>query len=115
MAGLAGGTATVTLHFSTAAIPTTYFNYGPTADNPEPHWYEFLFDGTTGAEILADRIILHFVDGQRGDHDLATNGTVLTEGGPATILPEIPDPDLVRLADNSVLISWDKVRDDLYL
>ena len=41
-----------------------------------------MFDGTTGAEIFADRILLHFVDGQRGDDDLVANGEVLDWGGP---------------------------------
>jgi hypothetical protein len=61
----------------------TYYKYGPTLDSPAPHWYEFLFDGTTGAEILSDRVVLHFVDGQRGDDDLAANGQIVEPGAPA--------------------------------
>jgi hypothetical protein len=61
----------------------TYWKYGPTPDNPTPHWYEFLFDGTTGAEIDGHVITLHFVDGLRGDHDLAANGTIVDPGAPA--------------------------------
>ena len=41
-----------------------------------------MFDRTTGAEILDDRILLHFVDGQRGDDDLIANGEVTDWGGP---------------------------------
>ncbi|MEZ6086973.1 MAG: GEVED domain-containing protein [Pirellulaceae bacterium] len=63
----------------------SYFNYGATADNPEPHWYEFLFDGTTGAEIFADHIVVHYVDGQRGDHDLTADGVIQTLGAPTTL------------------------------
>ncbi len=39
------------------------YKYGPTADNPTPHYYRFLYDGSTGAEILSDRIIVHLKDG----------------------------------------------------
>ena len=75
---------TVTLFLPPDVKVDSYFNFGPTPDNPEPHYYEFLFDGTTGAEILEDRIVLHFVDGARGDHDLTVNGEIVTRGGPVT-------------------------------
>ena len=74
----------VTLFFPSGFLAKTYYNFGPTPDKPEDHFYEFLFDGTTGAEISEDRIVLYFVDGQRGDHDLEVNGEILTLGGPAT-------------------------------
>lgn len=61
----------------------SYWMYGPTADQGAPHWYEFLYDGQTGAEILSDRIVLHLVDGKRGDADLSANGTIVDPGGPA--------------------------------
>ncbi|MHC1767589.1 MAG: choice-of-anchor U domain-containing protein [Verrucomicrobiia bacterium] len=85
----AGGTLAVTnyIHLDAAPgfsyAPTTFFNYGPTPDDPTPHWYEFKFDGTTGAELLPDRIILHLRDGARGDGDLTANGEILTLGAPA--------------------------------
>ncbi len=75
---------TVTLFLPPDLKVDTYYNFGPTPDDPEPHFYEFLFDGVTGAEIFEDRIVLHFVDGQRGDHDLTENGEIVTRGGPAT-------------------------------
>ncbi len=60
-------------------------------------WYEFLFDGTTGAELLSDRIVLHFVDGQRGDDDLVVNGEIFDPSAlgvatppPPTIPPSLP-------------------------
>ncbi len=64
------------------AAPTTYYKYGPTPDNPEPHWYEFLWDGETGAVIEGNRIMLRFVDGKRGDDDLEANGVISDPGGP---------------------------------
>jgi hypothetical protein len=74
--------ATVTLELPEGTRVDTYYNYGPTPDNPTVHWYEFLYDGETGAEILEDQILLHFKDGQRGDHDLAVNGEIVTLGAP---------------------------------
>ncbi len=82
---LQGASITVTLFLPPDLQVDTYYNFGPTPDDPEPHYYEFLFDGVTGAEILEDRIVLHFVDGARGDHDLMENGEIVTLGGPATI------------------------------
>ncbi|MHC1767590.1 MAG: choice-of-anchor U domain-containing protein [Verrucomicrobiia bacterium] len=88
------------LHLDAAAdfayAATTYFNYGPTPDNPIPHWYEFDFDGATGAELLPDRILLHFRDGARGDDDLVVNGGIATLGGPASPIPRAPPLALVR-------------------
>ena len=79
-----GVATTVTLTLPPDLKVDSYYNFGPTLDNPDPHFYEFLFDGTTGVEIFEDRIVLHFVDGQRGDHDLTENGEIVTRGGPAS-------------------------------
>jgi hypothetical protein len=90
--GLAPGAATtVTLGLPSDVTVNTYYRYGPTPDNSQPHWYSFLFDGTTGAEIdnTHHQIILHFVDGQRGDDDLAANGSITDPGGPAFIRPSV--------------------------
>jgi hypothetical protein len=76
-----GGSATLSLFLPPWERANTYYKFGPTPDDPTPHWYEFLFDGTTGAEMLSDRIILHMVDGQRGDDDLTANGRILDPGG----------------------------------
>ena len=75
---------TVTLFLPPDVKVDSYFNFGPTLEDPQPHYYEFLFDAVTGAEIFEDRILLHFVDGQRGDHDLTVNGEIVTRGGPVT-------------------------------
>ncbi len=80
-----GGSVTLTVNLADGVKTTTWYNYGPTPDDPTEHWYEFLFDGTTGAEFLADRILLHFVDGGRGDHDLTENGVIEIFGGPSAI------------------------------
>src|SRR5205823_3363429 len=71
------------LYLPQGVTANTYYQYGPTAPNGPSHWYEFLYDGRTGAEILPDRIVLHFIDGQRGDGDLVANGQVVDPGSPA--------------------------------
>lgn len=50
---------------------------GPTPDDPTEHWYDFSFDGQTGAEVTGNRIVLHLKDGLRGDDDLAANEVVV--------------------------------------
>jgi hypothetical protein len=83
----AGGSTTVTLTPPTGVAVNTYYKYGVTPDDRTPHWYSFLFDGTTGAEFNGNQIVLHFVDGQRGDDDLSANGIVSDVGGPALYIP----------------------------
>ena len=78
-----GGSTTVTIYLEDGAGINTFYKFGPTPKEPTPHWYRFMFDGRTGAEFFADRIVLHFIDGQRGDDDLAANGTIADPGGPA--------------------------------
>jgi parallel beta-helix repeat protein len=92
-----GGSTTVTLLLPVGHTVGTYYKYGPTPDNPTNHWYEFLYNGTTGAEILPDRIILHFVDGQRGDNDLTANGQIVDPGAPAI---DITPPTIHSISAN---------------
>jgi parallel beta-helix repeat protein len=77
----AGGSTTVTLYLPQGV--ETYYKYGPTPDDPSDHSYEFLFDGTTGAEIIGQTVVLHLVDGQRGDDDVTANGVIVEPGGAA--------------------------------
>ena len=58
-----GGASTATMYFPAGETFNTYYKYGPTPDNPINHWYEFLHDGQTGANINGNVITLHFVDG----------------------------------------------------
>ncbi len=86
-----GGSTSVTFYFPSGVTFNTYSKYGPTPDDPFDHWYEFIFDGQTGAEINKNNITLHFVDGKRGDDDLTENGIIIDLGGPgvkAIISPE---------------------------
>lgn len=78
-----GGGTTLTIAPLSMIEINTFYKFGPTPDNPTPHFNEFLFDGTTGAEILGNgQVILHFVDGQRGDSDLTADGMITDPGGP---------------------------------
>ena len=79
-----GEAITVNLYLPTD--PETYYKYGPTPEDPADHWYEFLYDGKTGAEITGNVVTLHFVDGERGDADLDdANGTIVDPGGPGVV------------------------------
>jgi len=81
-----GASTTMTVTLPEGSAPDTYYKYGPTPADPADHWYEFLYDGSTGAEINGNVITLYFVDGLRGDGDLdAGNGIILDPGGPAVI------------------------------
>jgi len=83
----AGSSTTVTIYLPDGEALTRYWKYGPTPLDGTNHWYEFLYDGTTGAEFNGNVITLHFVDGERGDHDLdATNGIIDDPGGPALVV-----------------------------
>ena len=86
MTGTMGGVGhVVTLYDGATVRPTRYYAYGPTTDNPTPHWYDFTFDGVTGAAFASDRITLHFVDGKRGDDDLTVNDSITHTGAQAVV------------------------------
>jgi hypothetical protein len=86
--GVAPGEHTsVTLVLPPGVHPTSYWKFG------HGHWYDFIWDGRTGAEILpadpqTDRttIILHFVAGERGDE--GGFGIISDPGGPALLLSD---------------------------
>jgi len=93
-----GGSATVTLYLPEGQVATnTYFKYSywfRTSSgyqyNPQ-NWLWDLFDfdpqTRTGAEFKGNRIILYYVDGQRGDNDGEANGRIEDPGGPAIATP----------------------------
>ena len=91
-----GGSATVTLFLPAGtADPGTYLRYGPEPAAPQPHWYDFSWDLTAGAERTGGgRLVLHFVDGGRGDDDLTANGRIVDAGGPADDAGAPPDASM---------------------
>ena len=79
--GFTGQAVNVTITLPGSIAGMEYWKYGPTPDNHTEHWYKFMYDGQTGAEINGNVVILHFIDGQRGDDDLTTNGVIVDQGG----------------------------------
>jgi hypothetical protein len=75
-----------------------YYKYGATPANATEHWYNFLFgqatDGDsalgTGMEIVGGNIVLHLIDGGRGDDDTSMNGVIFDIGGPALGVEILP-------------------------
>lgn len=81
MQGVAPGAATTLTILAPSGVEVnTYLKYGRTPDIPFNHWYRFVFDNTTGVEVKSDSVVLHFVDGQRGDDDISANGMIVDIG-----------------------------------
>ncbi len=79
-----GEAITISLILHNGEPVDKYYKYGFTpGDEPTLHWYEFMYDGQTGAEISGNVITLHFVDGLRGDEDITINGSIKEPGGPS--------------------------------
>ncbi|MDA1049222.1 MAG: GEVED domain-containing protein [Planctomycetota bacterium] len=114
-----GGSTTVTINIPDNVQVNSYYKFGSEpVDDPQtlqdetttPHLYPFLFDGTTGAELVdadsdgdVDLIRLHLVDGGRGDHDLTANGVIEDPGAPGLVtidFGDAPAPYPTLLADN---------------
>ncbi|MCP4748443.1 MAG: hypothetical protein GY874_20265 [Desulfobacteraceae bacterium] len=64
---------------------TTSYKYGPSPDDPTDHWYEFMYNNQTGAQINGNILTLHFADGQTGDDILVADGMVIDIGAPVFI------------------------------
>jgi hypothetical protein len=94
-----GGSADVVLTLPAGPQPDTFYNYGPELGKPTPHWYEFLYDGTTGAKINGNVVTLHFVDNMRGDNTLTDSVGMLEAAlGGATAAAGITELDGISAA-----------------
>ena len=96
-----GGCTGISLYLPRNESIDTYYKYGRTPDYPTPRWYEFSYDGRTGAQIFHEaertRIVLHLCDGERGDEDLTINGQIAEPGGPGIVRqPQQPIPSLTE-------------------
>ena len=84
-------TSYVVLTLPVGQQPNTYYKYGPTQDDPTYHWYEFMWDGKTGAIMgigaNSNQVALVFVDGERGDDDYTANGTIAAGVGAPGVGP----------------------------
>jgi hypothetical protein len=85
-----GGSADVTITGLDVSQLGDYYKFGGTPANRTAHWYNFLFGQVTdsdsavgtGMEFVNGNIVLHLVDGRRGDDDLTANGVIVDIGGP---------------------------------
>ena len=91
---MVGGSTTVTIYLPAGANPNTYYKYGSEPGKPSNHWYEFLYNGQTGAVISGNVITLYLVDGLRGDDDLTANGIIVDPGGPGFLAVDQTGPSL---------------------
>ena len=83
ISGIGAGRATeLKLYLPAGAKPVSYYKYGQTPDNLTNHWYEFMFNNLTGAQIEDNVITLYFVDAEKGDDILTTDSMVIDLGGP---------------------------------
>ena len=88
-----GAAVTLTLSGPSFSQTDQYYKYGPTPANPTAHWYDFLFNqqtdadsaSGTGMQIVGGNLVLHLVDGGRGDDDLTQNSDIRDLGGPAFV------------------------------
>jgi len=77
-------------------------------------WYDFGFDGRTGAVITPSSIVLYLEDNARGDSDHMADGVISDPGGPALITSAphvtsivINDGSAQRSKINSLTVTFD--------
>ena len=99
------GTIVISLVLPEGETANTFYMYSGTSEEGSAHWYAFMFDGETGAEINQNLIALHAVNGERGDGDINGTDTVVTfRGGPGKPMVPVEEGDIngdqtVDLAD----------------
>jgi hypothetical protein len=107
--GLApGGATSVTLLLPAGVTVSTYYKHGPNPPGGPVQWYGFMFEAVsgTGAQVGIGQMVLHFVDGQRGDDPAGLDGQVDDDGGPGRP-PPVPVGGFVVPVDKvRLLISW---------
>jgi hypothetical protein len=95
-----GNGAKVRIILPTGNTVNNLYKFGSETGNTTPHWYSFDFDAATRTGFTfserADVVELFFRDGQRGDSDLAANGTIVDPIAPAV------DPNATGLIAGTV-------------
>ena len=107
-----GGSTTLTMTLPDNESPDTYYKYGMTPDNQTDHWYEFLYDAETGAEIDGNVITLYFVDALRGDDVLTQDSMIIDLGAPgfdATAVDLEPTATITSPASNTTITTGGSV------
>lgn len=84
----AGGSIMATLFLHDGPEVSSYYKYGPTSTEGIK-WYEFDYDGETGAMISEDTVNLYLTDGMRGDYDITADGKIVDPGGPVMVTTSI--------------------------
>jgi autotransporter-associated beta strand protein len=123
-----GGSSTVTITLPNVFV-NQYYIYGSKNGIDPPDWYLFDYDSATGTgakithnvngNVTTTVITLYFVDGKRGDNDLAANGIIVDPGAPAV---EVLSPNqryvtqlyrdiLHREAEAGGMTSWSSLLD----
>ena len=95
-----GAEANVSIVYSSPASATEYYVYGQ-APEGGIGWYNFLYQpqsGATGAEFVSSsEVILHLLDGGRGDSDQVADGAVtMSVSAPAVTRLTLLAPDTVH-------------------
>jgi len=91
----------VTITLPEGIIPDTYYLYGITPDYQTEHWYEFINDGETGADINGNIITIYLVDALRGDDILDKDYMVKGLGGPGFIITDTSKDRITDLGPTS--------------
>ena len=92
-----GGDAVVNVLLAEPVAVNSYWKYGPVPGDASESWYDFRFDSSVGAELIAgeatgevSEIRLHLTDGATGDHDLSENGRIVDPGAAVDIANAAP-------------------------
>ena len=107
-----GGSTTLTMTLPSGVEPDTYYKYGQTQANQTDHWYEFLYDTQTGAEINGNVITLNFMDALRGDDVLTQDSMVIDLGAPGfdvTAVDLEPTATITSPASNTTITAGGSV------
>jgi len=95
------GPVAIRMYLPHGAVITDYYKYGQTPVLPLPHWYQFMYDSQTGAEIIQPNIIdLNFIDGERGDNDITVNGYIVEPGGPVGSVSDVEGEEYLPFSFN---------------
>lgn len=77
-----GGVADIGFHFTATpgGMPDRFFAFGPTPDDPIPHWYDVPLVPVAGPDLR-----FRVIDGGLGDNDRMANGIITIVGAPVKL------------------------------